>query len=138
MDTVGKKSSPLPLFSMSIGLLLLWGAVFVQFAGSSPVRADISDLFSRDKKELFQALLTSGNPPCRSLRSNRQRNNTFSRTFNSRSGFGGTPQFDWTKDLLVSGNVKLRKTSDLPLEKHDYWNDFIISALPERAGPLFA
>ena len=72
MDTVAKKTSALPLFSMGIGLLLLLGAVFVQFAGSNAVHADISDLFSRDKKELFQALLTSGNTPGRLLRSNRQ------------------------------------------------------------------
>lgn len=138
MDTVAKKTSALPLFSMGIGLLLLLGAVFVQFAGSNAVRADISDLFSRDKKELFQALLTSGNTPGRLLRSNRQRNNTFGRSLSSRSGSGEVPQFPWENDFPVFRTVKDRKFFGLPLEKHDYWNNFIISALPERAGPFCA
>ena len=138
MDTVAKKTSALPLFSMGIGLLLLLGAVFVQFAGSNAVHADISDLFSRDKKELFQALLTSGNTPGRLLRSNRQRNNTFGRSLSSRSGSGEVPQFPWENDFPVFRTVKDRKISGLPLEKHDYWNNFIISALPERAGPFCA
>lgn len=138
MDTVAKKTSALPLFSMGIGLLLLLGAVFVQFAGSNAVRADISDLFSRDKKELFQALLTSGNTPGRLLRSNRQRNNTFGRSLSSRSGSGEVPQFPWENDFPVFRTVKDRKLPGLPLEKHDYWNNFIISALPERAGPFCA
>ena len=126
--------------------LALWAALSVFVPGVCSVllsgtplpSASISHSLGQDKKEFASAVLSSGNSLARLLRSNRQRNGSQGRIFNTRSEGGGVSQLPCEE---FSGHFFYDSCSGifftLTEEKH-FWTDFINSALPVRAGPLLA
>lgn len=118
--------------------LILWGVVFLQLAGVAVPCSDISELLRRDKKELALEFITHGNNSGRLLRSNRQRSSVQGRTLNLRCGYDGA-EHGSSGDFFAPQRLFL----DLPLyskvfKENNFWTDFIISALPVRAGPAKA
>lgn len=127
----------LSLYTLGVLFFLLSGIGYVdQLARSAAVSADISEALSRDKKELSQLFLSSGNSSGRILRSNRQRSGAQGRIFNSRSGGADAPPALSWDEKSFSDVLSLKKGKCFhSAAEYDYLKDFIISALPVRAGP---
>ena len=119
-------------------VLLYLGFLYVQIPGDAGRCSDFSDFFSTGKKEFDQALLSEGNSLARLLRSSRQRNGSQGRILSSRNGNGAAPQLPWEDEIFTFFPAE-KSSHTFPFgKKNSFWTDFIISALPERAGPLFA
>ena len=119
-------------------VLLYLGFLCVQIPGDAGHCSDFSDFFNTEKKELAQALLSEGNSLARLLRSSRQRNNSQGRILSSRNGNGAVPQLPWEDELFPFAPAEKSSAAFHFCRKNSFWTDFIISALPERAGPLCA
>ena len=118
--------------------MLVPGVCAALLSGTTVPSSGISEHLGQEKKEYSSALLSSGNPLARLLRSNRQRTGAQGRIFSTRSDGGeGVSCLEWdiVRECYCSGGGKV--LFSCPEEKC-FWIDFINSALPVRAGPLSA
>jgi hypothetical protein len=118
--------------------LMLWGVVFSQLAGAAVPCADIPELLRRGKKELTLEFIAQGNNSGRLLRNNRQRNTLQGRTLNLRSG--GEGAFHGASGVFFAplSFFSVHFPHLNVFKENNFWTDFIISALPVRAGPAEA
>ena len=126
--------------------LSLWAALSVLvpgvcaalLSGTTVPSSGISEHLGQEKKEYSSALLSSGNPLARLLRSSRQRTGAQGRIFSTRSDGGEGESFLY-QDIVRSFYYNSPETvlSSTSGEKC-FWTSFINSALPVRAGPLSA
>lgn len=117
---------------MILGIL---GAVAVQLAGVPFSAFQISAVSDQQDHCTLVAVVSNSSPLSRQFRSNRNRTAPQSRLHNFRSGNGGICGIEWVPaDFLKHISVNSSFCNYL-LDSKNYWTNFIISALPVRAGP---
>ena len=120
-------------------LILFWGVVCAHLAGTEVPSADISEKLRQSKREFTQEILSSNNIFSRLLRNTRQRNGAQGRTLNVRSGScSGAAECLSTPAVPLFFAAGSSGKNLPPFKENNFWTDFIISALPVRAGPLAA
>ena len=125
--------------SLWAALSVLVPGVFAALLSGTPVPSScISEHLGQEKKEYSSALLSSGNSLARLLRSSRQRNGPQGRISSTRSD-GGEGESCLGGDIVRNFYYTSSETVlfSSPEEKC-FWTNFINSALPVRAGPVFA
>ena len=111
------------------------GAVAVQLAGLPLSPFQLPEVSGKKDCEALTAVISDPLPVSRQLRSSRSRNGVHGRLTHVRSGGDGDSSVLWSETHIASffhsAHLRFAALSD----SKNFWIDFIISALPVRAGP---
>ena len=127
-------SFALPLWWSGVFLCIL-GAVTIQFAGFTFSSFQQPEFSGQKERETLTAVLADPLPASRQLRSTRNRTGAHGRLHNFRSGGDGNSTVLWTETHPGSFTHSDGKIFLTFSNAKNLWTDFIISALPVRAGP---
>lgn len=129
------KERRFPLWWCGIFLGIL-GAVAIQLAGLPISTLHIPEVSGKQDCEALTAIISNSSPlSSRQLRSNRYRAGAQGRLNNFRNGSDGSSTAEWhSAPQLLPVNLS-KAHFCLSLKSDNHWIDFIISALPARAGP---
>lgn len=125
---------PPPLWwsGMILGIL---GTVAVQLAGIPFSAFQFSAVSDQQDHSTLVAVVSNSSPLSRQIRSNRNRTAPQGRLHNFRSGNGGICGIEWLPADFLKHIFLNSASSNYIFDSNNYWTNFIISALPVRAGP---
>ena len=115
-------------------ILAVLAAVAIQLAGISRNCLSAAENAWLEQCDVLSAVPGEPLPASRQLRSSRYRNGSAGRvnTYRLGGGVGCVPE---TAAPRKNGDVYASHLYDTLFESDNFWTDFIISALPVRAGP---
>ena len=115
-------------------ILAVLAAVAIQLAGISRNCLSAAETVRLEQCDILSAVPGEPLPASRQLRSSRYRNGSSGRVnpYRLGSGVGCVPETDFPRR---NGDVYTSCLYDTLFESDNFWTDFIISALPVRAGP---
>ena len=134
MSTKTENSSfSFPLWWSGVFLGVL-AAVAIQLAGLPLSHFSFSEVSDQKNCEALNAVLSESLPLSRQIRSSRSRNGVHGR-LNVRCGSDGNSECLWTEAHLASFRISGHLLFIPFANSKNFWIDYIISALPVRAGP---